>query len=118
MTTRRRTAVVAVARDPVEAAIWVDALRTEGIQAGSFERSVGAALGGAVTAGFARYPVLVDAGSLAEARNVIAAMAGASALAPLDDGERLRQRQVYWLRWLGISAVVVIALALVARFAG
>jgi hypothetical protein len=115
MAADRRAVVVAVARDPVEAAIWVDALRSEGIEAGSFERGVGAALGGAETAGFARYPVLVDATSIAPARNVITGLAGASVLAPLDEPEKVRRRQAYWLGWLGAGIALVIALALLAR---
>jgi len=88
------TVVVARARDEVEAAIWVDALREAGIRAAMFEQGVSAALGGASVPGWASYPVVVARADIGRARNVIAEFAGAAALAPISDGasgERLRR---------------------------
>ena len=94
MSERRATVVVAEAGDSLEAAIWVDALQAAGIDARTFERGVGAALGGAVTTGFARYPVVVSSDDVGEARNVIADMGGAASLAPVEEpGERGRAQQ-------------------------
>jgi hypothetical protein len=81
--------VVAVASDAIEAAIWRDALHDAGIPAAVYERGVGAALGGANTFG-ASYPLLVDRGQVAAARNVIADLGGAVALAPVHDERAVR----------------------------
>ena len=51
--------VVAEARNSLEAVLWVDALKAEGIPATSFERSVAPAMGGVDA--FARFPVMVPA---------------------------------------------------------
>jgi hypothetical protein len=99
------TAVVAEANDAMAAQIWVDALRDEGIRAASFEQSVGGALGGATT-NFARYPIVVAETDLLAARNVIARIAGASALAPIPDREAERGRQA---RIVLIAAIVIAA---------
>ncbi len=110
--------VVAEASDPVEAAIWVDALKAAGIDAASFERGVGAALGGAATPGWAVYPVLVAAADIGAARNVVAEFAGGTALAPIPDAAAARERSQRALRIAGGAVVVVIVLALLARTLG
>lgn len=87
------TVVVASARSVVEATIWVDALRHAGIEAATFERGVGGALGGAALGGWAAYPVVVARGDIAPARNILSELAGAGVLAPIgDDREAGRRR--------------------------
>ena len=112
------TAVVAVARDPLEATIWVDALRDAGIEARSFERGSSAAFGGASLGGMASFPVVVAATALGDARNVIAGLGGAHALAPVPDREALRERQRRILVVAGVTVVAVLAVAMVARLVG
>ncbi len=110
--------VVAEASDPVQAAIWVDALKAAGIEAASFERGVGAALGGAATPGWAVYPVLVAAADIGAARNVVAEIAGGAALAPIRDEAAARERAQRALRVAGGAVLVVVVLALLARTLG
>jgi len=110
-------AVVAEASDAIEAAIWVDALRAAGVEAASFERGVGSALGGAVAPGWARFPVLVPAADLGTARNVIAELAGGAVLAPYRDAAASRVFQRRLLLVMGAVAVAVLVAGLFARFA-
>ncbi len=112
-----RTVVVAEAGDPVQAQIWLDALRDAGIQATSFERGVGAALGGAMTSGWARYPVLVAEGEMAAARNVVAELGGAGLLAPVGDPAAARRRQSRALLVVGGIVAVVVVLAAISKVA-
>ncbi|MCC7365720.1 MAG: hypothetical protein IT303_15255 [Dehalococcoidia bacterium] len=111
------TTVVAIARDAVEAAIWTDALRDAGIEAAAFERGPGAALGGAAPP-WSSYPVVVPAGRLAAARNVIAELAGGAVLAPYRDiaEERARRARVLWVA--GGAAAVVLGFLVVALLVG
>ena len=110
------SAVVATAGDAIEAEIWVAALRDAGIEAATFERGPGAALGGA-TVPWASYTVIVPASRLAAARNVLAELAGASVLAPYRAPSDVRdQRQIILKFALGI-VIAAILLALVLRFA-
>ena len=82
------TAVVAFARNPIEAGIWVDALRQAGILAETFESGPGAALGGA-SVFTARFPVIVSADDIGRARSIITDLAGAEVLEPVrDSGSR------------------------------
>ena len=103
------TAVVAEAPDPMAAQIWVDALRDAGIRAASFEQSVGGALGGAVATAFARYPIVVAEDQIVAARNVLAHVAGASALSPVPDraAERGRQQRIVLVAALVVGAVLL-----------
>jgi hypothetical protein len=101
----RPTLVVAEALDPLQADIWLRALREAGIEAASFERGVGAALGGAVTAGSARYPIVVAEADIGAARSVIADLSGASAIAPVRARADVRASQRRAL--LTVAAVVV-----------
>lgn len=98
------TAVVARANDPIEANIWVDALRDAGIQAAAFETGAGAALGGATAHGFAAYPIVVARDDLAHARNVIADLAGGAALAPFPNDEAAAASR---RRIIGVAASVI-----------
>ncbi len=109
------TVVVAESSDPVEAEIWLDALRSAGIQAAVFERGPGAALGGAVTAGFAHYPVLVARPDFAAARNVIAEVAGGHRLAPLTDLSRTSRAQRNALLAIAAITVGIVVAGLLAR---
>ena len=114
---REGTALVAEAGDPIQAQIWVDALRDAGIAAGTFERGVGAALGGAVTTGVSRYPVVVARKDLVAARNVIAELDGALHLAPVDDPERqhaARRRALLVAASIGLAILVIAAAARIA----
>jgi hypothetical protein len=106
--------VVAEAPDVVAASIWVDALQRAGIEAGMFEKGVGAALGGAVTPGMARYAVVVPRHAFVGARNVIAELGGAARLVPYRDA---RHDSAALRRGLGI-ALAVLAAILLAGAAG
>jgi hypothetical protein len=109
------TTVVAEAQDPIQAQIWVDALRDHGIKASSFERGVGGALGGAVTSGFASYPIIVATNDLAAARNVIADLDGAVHLAPIRDSAASQAAQKRALTVAAAIAVGVLVLGVLAR---
>jgi hypothetical protein len=108
-------AVVAEASDPLEAAIWVDALRAAGVEAVSFERGVGSALGGAVAPGWSRFPVLVPAADLGTARNVIAELAGGAALAPYRDAAASRKFQRRLLLVMAGVAVAIVVAGVIGR---
>jgi hypothetical protein len=107
------TVVVAEAPDAVSASIWLDALRDAGIEAGMFERGVGAALGGAATPGLSRFAIVVRKEAMLEARNVIAEVGGASRLAPYRDGSEApgaQRRAIFFVVVLiaaGIAGVIV-----------
>jgi hypothetical protein len=105
--------VVAEARDPVQAGIWIDALERAGIPATSFERGVGAALGGASTPGSAVYPVVVGRDDVIAARNVIADLGGAAFLAPLSDIADIAEGQRWVALVVALLAVGVMVLAVV-----
>ena len=104
--------VVAEARNSLEAVLWVDALKAEGIPATSFERSVAPAMGGVDA--FARFPVMVPAEKLGAARSVIADLAGATRLSIYRDPADVRARQTgaFWL--VGAIVVVVLVISVVA----
>lgn len=97
--------MVAVAQNPAEAQIWVDALRDAGIEAGTYQRGPAAAFGGGRLV-FSDYPVLVAHENIGDARNVIAELGGAGALSALavDDGS------TYSWQWLLLPVVIVGAL--------
>lgn len=104
------TVVVAVAINPADAQIWVDALRDAGIGAGTFERGSGAAFGGMqmVTS---RFHVIVAPEDLEEARNVIAELGGARYLAPFDDG--VSGGKTNWLTLPAIFGAIAVVLVVV-----
>lgn len=113
------TTVVAEAQDPLQAEIWLDSLRSAGIDASSFERGVGAALGGAMISGFAVYPIVVARADLSAARSVIARVAGASAIAPVRDTADTRAAQHRALIAVAVIAVAVLVAGVFGRlFAG
>ncbi|MBI2766891.1 MAG: hypothetical protein HYX53_13400 [Chloroflexi bacterium] len=109
--------VVAEAGDPIQAAIWVDALRDAGIEAHTFERGVGAALGGAAT-GWSNYPVIVPARSLGQARSVLSDLSGASVLAPYRDPAEARARQSQALRIAALVVAGLVAAGVLMRILG
>lgn len=113
----RTTVVVAEASDPVQAEIWVAALRDAGIEAATFERGVGAALGGAVTTGVSRFPVIVASRDLVAARNVISELDGAAHLAPFRDAEDQRERRSRALFTVAAIVALIILLAGASRIA-
>ncbi len=115
MTGRDAVALVAEAGDLVEATIWVDALQAAGIRATSYERGVGAALGGAVTFGLARFPVVVSREDLSEARSVIADMGGAASLLPIEEPGERGQAQQRGLVLVGLIVGGALLIALLAR---
>ena len=108
------TVVVAEAPDAVQAAIWVDALRNAGIVARTFERGVGAALGGASHLG-AVYPVVVANDEVGAARTVIADLSGAGALAPYRDRRDARSGQRRALALVGVIMAGVLVAGVLAR---
>jgi len=114
---RDGTVLVAEAGDPIQAQIWVDALRDAGIEAGTFERGVGAALGGAVTTGVSRFPVVVARQDLVAARNLIAELDGAVHLAPIDDPELQHAARRRALLVVAFTGLAILAIALAARIA-
>lgn len=118
MTERQTVAVVAEAGDLVEATIWVDALRAAGINAKSYERGVGAALGGAVASGFARYPVVVSRQDLGEARSVISDMGGTASLAPIEEPGERGQAQQRGLALVGLIVGGTLLIAVAAKLLG
>lgn len=110
----RSPMVVALAHDAVEAAIWVDALRDAGIEAVTFEQGVGAALGGSSTS-WSKYPVLVSESRLGDARNIIADLGGAAALAPYRDATQQRKDQTRALRAVGLLVLGIVVIAVLTR---
>lgn len=107
--------IVAETMDPVEAGMWVNALGEGGIEARSFERGEGAALGGAVTAAFARYPVVVRRDDLARARSIIADHDGAASLVPVRQKADERAAQNQALITVGLIVGTVAALAVLTK---
>jgi hypothetical protein len=106
------TVPIADAPDPVTAEIWLAELRSTGIRAGTFERGVGGALGGAATAGLASYPVIVAESDAVRARDVIAGLGGGEYLRTVvPPGEEPGARQ---LVALGIGAAIAAALLVAA----
>lgn len=112
------TVVVANASDAIEAAIWKDALADAGIPAATFERGPGAALGGASGGRISAYPVVVSRDDLARARNVIADVAGASAIAPVPDESAMAARRTRILRMAGLAIALFLAGGLIVRAVG
>jgi len=108
---------VAVAESAVQAEIWMDALRRAGIQAMSFERGPGAAMGGAATV-VSAFPVLVGAAELGAARSVIADIEGARVLAPFEDTVEPPAWLRYALLVAALGVAVLVLLAAGTRFAG
>ncbi len=100
--------VVAVARDPAEAQIWCDALRQDGIEAGTYERGPGAAFGGLATV-VSDYPVLVSPTRIGDARNVIAELGGAPFLSPIDTGEDGDPGQIK-RSWMFLPGLLILAM--------
>lgn len=108
-----RTVVIAEAEDEVQAGIWVDALRNAGVQAATFERGVGGALGGAVT-GLAVYPVIVRESDFSAARNVIADLGDADRLSAYREPAADRARAARALALAAGVAVVALLAGVVA----
>lgn len=106
--------VVATARDPIEAEIWVAALRDAGLEAATFERGPGAALGGA-SVPWAMHSVVVPGEQLGAARNVLADLAGAAVLAPYRDPEEARDQREGILKFALAVVVGAVLLALALR---
>jgi len=113
----RNSVAVARASDAITASIWVDALRRAGIDAGVFERSESAALGGAAMPGFSVFPVLVDREHLGTARSVIADLAGASVLEPLPDHEAEHASRRRALLFAAVLVGAILVAGLLARLA-
>jgi hypothetical protein len=110
----RHPVVVAQATDPLQADIWIDALRQAGIAATTFERGVGAALGGASAPGWSVYPVFVSRDDLGAARSVIADIDGAAVLAPVPgaSGEQAGPRRALMAVASVVAVITVLALVI------
>ncbi len=107
--------IVAVATDPAEARIWLDALRDAGVEAAVLERGAGGALGGASLLGDS-WAVLVSRARIEEARGVIAELGGAHALVDSPTAEEERAASHRAFRTVA-GAVLLVALAFaVLRF--
>ena len=106
--------VVARTTDTVASAIWVDALRQEGIAARSVERGVGPALGG--LQGIGQIVILVRQSEIADARSIIADLDGASALAPVQLPGEQRAAASRALAVVGWGMAMAVALGLAVRF--
>lgn len=119
--TKPSTVVVARTGDPIEAQIWVDMLRDEGIQAASYEQSIRGALGGASTLGIrGTHHILVRHEDIAAARNVIAESGGARHLAPVpgdedDAGARAARALIYALVGAAIFFALFVVFAVILR---
>lgn len=109
------TVAVAETRDPVQAGLWVEALRQAGIRAAVFERGIGGALGGADTYGFSFHRIIVGYHDLAQARNIIAELGGAGALMPYRSPDEEGARAMRVLGIIAGSMAIVIAAALALR---
>lgn len=113
----RATAVVARTRDALEAQIWVDLLRNDGLKAAVYEQGVRGALGGASLTGSA-HNIIVRRADFARARNIIAEADGAHALAPLTQDDESSARMIRALLTAGGVAVgFVLLLAIVQALA-
>ena len=107
--------IVAKADSPVQAELWLAALRDAGIQGATYERGVGGAFGGAVGGPWSSYPVLVAREAVGQARSVIAEMDGASVLQPLSDPSAVRAQQTRILLTAGAIVGGGLLLAAVVR---
>ncbi len=106
------TVPIADAPDEVTAEIWLAELRSAGVRAGTFERGVGGALGGAATTWQASYPVIVGEGDALRARDIIAGLGGSEYLRPaVPPGGEQGGRQ---LVALGVGAAIAAALLVAA----
>ena len=101
--------MVAEASEPIERGIWLDALRQAGIEATTFERGVGAAIGGAQSIAPTSYPILVPSARIADARNIIAELAGAERLVPAASAAEQVSRVQRWTI-AGIAGVLAFLL--------
>ncbi len=110
------TAVVARTRDGIEAQIWVDMLRDEGIEATTFEQGPRGALGGATLIG-ATHQIVVNRENLADARSIIADAGGAHALAPVGTEEGAHDRMIKALLIAGGGAIFFLLLFVIVQAA-
>jgi hypothetical protein len=113
--TRGTTVVVARTGDAIEAQIWVDMLRDEGIQAATYEQSIRGALGGASTLGIrGTHHILVRHEDIVAARNVIAESGGAHQLAPIPgDNDDAASKAARALVYALVGAAIFFALFVV-----
>lgn len=89
--------MVAEAEEPIERGIWLDALEQAGIEATTFERGSGAALGGTQPMFPSSHPILVPSEHLVLARNIIAGIAGADRLLPVRTSEEQISKAQRWI---------------------
>ncbi len=98
------TVVVARTRDPIEAQIWVDILRDDGMQAAVFEQGARGALGGASLYGSIQN-IVVRRTQFERAREIIADADGTHALIPLQEASESRDRMIRALLTVGGVAI-------------
>jgi hypothetical protein len=98
--------VVAVAEtsDEVEANIWADALRDDGLMTEIVTLGTQGALGGGVMFPGASYRLLVNGDDVSLARQVIADLGGSDRLRHDDDDVRGNPMRIVWL----MAAVIVL----------
>lgn len=118
MDSNNGTVVVARTRDSLEAQIWLDMLRDQGLEAALFEQGVHGALGGARGFGGTHH-VVVRRVDLTQARNTLADAGAAHALAPVPDSRESSSRMLQALLAAGGVAVgFLLLLAIVQAAAG
>jgi len=110
-----RAVVVAEAMDALQANMWVDALHRSGIDATTFERGAGAALGGAAIPSLTVYPVVVNSDSLGAARSVIADLGGAGVLAPYRGPRESRAHRPAAIATIVLTVVFALAFLLATK---
>lgn len=106
----RSMVMVAEAKEPIERGIWLDALEQAGIEATTFERGSGAALGGVQSVFPSSHPVLVPSEHFVTARNIISDIAGADRLLPVRTSEEQISRAQRWIVIIvgaGLAGLVV-----------
>ncbi len=108
--------VVARTSDGIQAQLWVDMLRDEGLDASTYTQGVQAALGGASGVGI--HLVLVHREHVGDARNIIAEAGGASALAPIPGESEGYARLVRVLLGAAGVALVFMLILVIMQAAG
>ena len=106
------TVVVAEAAEPIELGIWMNALKSAGIDARTYERSASAAFGGVQGQLLSSHPVVVPFGQLADAQDIIAGLAGEERLVSMVELQAQTTRAQRMT--IGVAGLVLAAFLLAA----